>query len=283
MRWSVLVAAVLAVGCGSNSEPKPSPPPHEGQGIVSVGRPVTPRFVSVLGPGWVELRAASPAAGGRPVWRVVAMRSPPGRPRDICVTVGLAAQDLAEADTRCDVSAPGSGAISFLDVPGIPDRFGRSPTLISGVAPPGVRAVRLEGLGGTHELPLSAHRAFVAVYAPDARGKVRLVSQLRDRKIVRSFKLPAPPRTYLFPRHEHRRRGAVFGEEVGKPITQLSYREVVHRFGPPAVVRREHGLRCAYYEVVGYANDGWQFCFRRDGQMHGAMGNTPPPAHRPRR
>jgi hypothetical protein len=275
--WSVLVALVAAVGCGRDSRPEPKPPPHRAPGIVSVGQPVAPRFVREMGPGWVELRAESPAAGGRPVWRVVAMRPPPHGPRDVCLTFGLAAQDLAEADTRCDVSAPGSGAVSFLDVPGVADRFGRTPTLIMGVAPPDVRAVRVEGVGGTHSLPLSQRRAFIAVYAPRAHGKVRLVSQLSDRKVVRTFKLPAPERSYLFARHPHRRRGAVFNDEVGEPITQLTYRQVVHRFGPPAVVRQEHGRRCAYYEVVGYANDGWQFCFRADGHMFSAGGNTPPP------
>jgi hypothetical protein len=282
MRKWVVIGCIALAGCGgSDSEPKPSPPPpHKAPGIVSVGRPVPPRFTRVLGPGWDELRAESPAAAGRPVWRVVAMRQPPGRPRDFCVTYGLAAQDLAEADTECDLAAPRSpGAVSFVSVPGIPDRFGRSPTLISGVAPPGVRTVRVEGVGGTHALPLSAHRAFVVVYAPDARGKVRLVSDRSDRKVVRSFELPVPERVYLYPRHEYRRPGAVFGEEVGKPITLLSYRQVVHRFGPPAVERREHGERCTYYEVVGDATDGWQFCFRSNGQMDGALGNTPPPRH----
>jgi hypothetical protein len=277
VRWSVLVVAVAAAGCGSDSKPKPSPPPHKTPGVVSVGQPVAPRFVKELGPGWDEMRARSPAAAGRPVWRIVAMRRPPHRPRDVCVTLGLAAQDLAEADTRCDLSAAGSGAVTFLDVPGIPDRFGPSPTVISGVAPAEVRAVRLEGVGGTHALPLSAHRAFAAVYVPRARGTVRVVSLLGDGKAVQTYKLPPRGRTSLFPPHKHRRRGALFGEEVGEPITQLTYRQVVHRFGPPAVVRREHGLRCAYYEVVGDASDGWQFCFRSNGQMEGALGNTPPP------
>jgi hypothetical protein len=223
------------------------------------------------------MRAQSPAPDGRPAWRVVAMRPPPGRPRDTCLTVGLAAQDLADDDTTCDVSAPGAGAVSFADVPGIPDRFGRAPTLISGVAPAGVRTVRVEGVGGTHALPLSAHRAFIAVYSPHARGTVRLVSQVGDREVVRSFRLPVPDRLLLRAHHEHRRRGAVFNDEVGESITQLSYRQVVHRFGPPAAVRREQGRRCAYYEVVGYANDNWQFCFESDGQMHSAAGNQPLP------
>jgi hypothetical protein len=209
------------------------------------------------------------------------MRPPPGRPRDTCVTVGLVAEDLAEADTSCDVSAPGTGVVSFLEGPGIPDRFGRAPTLITGVAPPDVQAVRVEGVGGTHTLSLSAHRAFVAVYSPDAHGKVRLVSQLADgRIVVRSFKFPVPDRYYMSPHHEHRRRGAVFNDEVGEPITQLSSRQIVHHFGPPAVLRREHGFRCAYYEVVGATNDGWRFCFGRGGHMDGgARGGTPPPKH----
>jgi hypothetical protein len=272
MRWSVLIAVALMAGCDSDSE-QPNPAPPQRAAIVSVGHPITPRFVHVLGPGWVEIRARSPAPDGRPVWRVVAMRPPPGRPRDTCLTYGLAAQDLAEDDTVCDVSARGAGAVSFVE-----PAFRSTPASISGIAPPDVQAVRVEGLGGTHTLPLSAHRAFFAAYAPGARGKVRLVSQLTDgREVVRKFRLPVPERVYLHAHHEHRRRGAVFNDEVGESITQLSYRQVVRRFGPPAVVRREHGLRCAYYEVVGYANDGWQFCFRRDGRMDGALGGQPPP------
>jgi hypothetical protein len=278
MRVSLLVACVFAAGCGSDSEPKPSPP-HKTAGLVSVGRPITPRFTREIGPGWDELRAESPAAGGRPVWRVVAMRQPPGRPRDFCVTHGLAAQDIAEADTECDLSAPRSpGAVSFVSVPGIPDRFGRSPTLISGVAPPGVRTVRVEGVGGSHTLPFSAHRAFVAVYAPRVHGKVRLVSERSDGDIVRSFQLPVPERVYLSSHHQYRRPGAVFGDEIGEPVATLSYPQLVRRFGPPAVIRPEHGQRCAYYEVVGDANDGWQFCVLRNGQLS-AAGNMPPPAH----
>jgi hypothetical protein len=207
------------------------------------------------------------------------LRSPRGRPRDVCLAFGLERQDRAEANTRCDVLVPRSGAVSFVDVPGIPTRFGPSPTLISGVAPPGVRAIRLEGPGGSRPLPLSEHRAFLAVYAPSARGTVRVVTQRHDREIVRSFELPASPQLYLSAQHEHRRRGAVFGDEVGENITSQSYRRVVRRFGPPAAIRREQGLHCAYYEVVGSAGDGWKFCFAEDGHMVSASGGSPPPSH----
>jgi hypothetical protein len=281
VRLSLLVACLFAVGCGSDSQPKPKPkpPPHKAVGLVSVGRPVTPRFTREIGPGWDELRVRSADTDGRPVLRVVAMRQPPGRPRDFCVTHGLAAQDIAEADTECDLSAPRSpGAVSFLTLAGSQDRRGRWLALVSGRAPPGVHAVRVEGVGGSHTLPLSAHRAFAAVYAGRAHGKVRLVSERSDGEIVRSFKLPLPKRGYLSAHHQYRRRGAVFGDEIGEPVASLSYRQLVRRYGPPAVVRREHGQRCAYYEVVGYANDGWQFCALPNGRLS-AAGNMPPPAH----
>jgi hypothetical protein len=274
-RCSALIACAAVIGCASDQPSRP-PGPQRAD-VVSVGRPVAGRAVRVPAPGTVELRAAAPGPSARQVWFVAVLRPPPGRPRDACLAIGLEAQDRAEADTRCDISVPGTGAVSFVDVPGIPDRFGPSPTVITGVAPPGVQAMRLEGPGGRRALPLSEHRAFLAVYAPRARGKVSVVSQLGDRESVRSFGLPVSPRLYLSARHEHRRRGAVFSDEVGESITGRSYRQVVRQFGPPAAVRREQRLRCAYYEVVGSAGDGWRFCFARDGHMVSATGGSPPP------
>jgi hypothetical protein len=93
---------------------------------------------------------------------------------------------------------------------------------------------------------------------------------------VRSFELPLP-KSSGEPVHVNRRPGAVFNDEIGKDVTGLSYRQVVRRFGAPAVVRREHGQRCVYYELVGFADDGWQFCFARGGRMLGAKGGSPPP------
>jgi hypothetical protein len=274
-RWPVLAASAAAVGCGVGHAPKPPVAPRAD--VVTVGHPIAGRAVRAPTPGTVELRAASPVAGARQVWFVVVLRPPPGRPRDTCFTIGLEVLDIGEADTRCDVLVPRTGAISFVDVPSIPDRFGPSPTVISGVAPPGVRGVRLDGPGGSRSLPLSTHRAFLAVYAPRARGKVSVVSQLGDRESVRSFELPVSPRVYLSAPHQHRRRGAVFNDDVGENITGRSYDQVIRRFGPPAAVRREQRLRCAYYEVVGSAGDGWRFCFARDGHMVSATGRSPPP------
>jgi hypothetical protein len=69
----------------------------------------------------------------------------------------------------------------------------------------------------------------------------------------------------------------VFNDEIGEPVLQLSRREIVRRFGPPVATRDEGGLECAYYEVVGFAEDDWQFCFADDGRMKSAAGSRPPP------
>ncbi len=61
----------------------------------------------------------------------------------------------------------------------------------------------------------------------------------------------------------------MFGDEVGKTILDLTRRQVHRRFGPPAATRR----RCEYYEVVGYPNENWEFCFNARGRMTSAAGN----------
>jgi hypothetical protein len=275
----VVLAAAAVVGCGQDSDRAPSV--SVGAKVVSVGQPVAPESVSVPGPGAIELRAAHPGRQGGPSWYGVVLSPPPGRPRDVCVAVGIAAEPLTEADVDCD-GAVADEATSFANVFGIPDRYGRPPTVIAGVAPRGVRAVRLSGPGGTRSLPLSAHRGFLALYSAKARGEVRLVSEFKSGATVRTFELPLPPNWSLRPHHRNRRPGAVFSDEIGEPITQLTYRELMGRFGPPAVLRREGRLRCAYYEVVGDAGDGWRFCFARDGRMVRAGGNSSAPHLTPR-
>jgi hypothetical protein len=220
----VLAAAMAVASCGAPAEPRH--PPARAPSAVSVGQPITPRRVSIPGPGTVELRTPRAAA-------------------------------------------------SFVARDGIPDRFGAAPTVVSGVAPAGVRAVRLTGAGGTRTLPLSTHRAFLAIFAPSVRGRVSLVSVGAAGVVTRSFTLPLPSRWSLRPsRHPHRRPGAVFDDEVGENVLLRSYDEIVRRFGAPAAARTEHGRRCAYYEVVGRARDDWRFCFARDGHMLSAGGNS---------
>jgi hypothetical protein len=274
MRLFTTLAIVVALtGCGAGSSPTPSRP-GPAPDALSVAVPVTPERVRRFpGPGTVELRTA----GGRATWYALVVSQPPERVRDVCLAIGIRQQDPVEADRSCDVST-GRGVISFVEVLGIPDRYGPSPTVVSGVAAADVRSVRLEGPGGTRRLPLSAHRAFMAVYPATAHGKVRLVAQ-RDRgDTVRSFDLPLSRRAERAPQHRHRRPGAVFNDEIGEPILASNYTQIVRRFGPPVAVRTEHGLRCTYYEVVGSPHDGWQFCFAANGRMTSANGAQPPPS-----
>jgi len=105
---------------------------------------------------------------------------PPGRPRDVCVATGLVDEDPGEANTRCDVSVPDS-ATSFIEGAPIRGRSNDRPPLISGVAPPGVRAVYVQGPGATRRLALSA--------PPRVPGDLR-----RQRTRPRSYRLQAQAR-----------------------------------------------------------------------------------------
>jgi hypothetical protein len=271
------VAAVLAVAagagaCGSDD----ASAPHRKPALVSVARPTPPRHVRVPSPASVELRARNPDLDGRPRLYAAILTPPPGRPRDVCVATGIVGQDRAEADTGCDVAVPGS-ATAMIGLTSLPDRDGPSPTPIAGVAPAGVRDVVVDGPGGPRRLPLSAHRGFLVLYSARARGQVRLISRLRQGSREKSFRLPLPGERSYSPLHRHRRRGAVFNDEIGEAILSSTSRQVVRRFGPPAAERTEGGRRCAYYEVVGFADDGWRLCFAPSGSMFSADGRKPPP------
>jgi hypothetical protein len=251
---------LAALGC---DESQPEPPARVPRPrVVSVGQPVPPESIRIPAPGTIEVRAAEG-------WFAALLDPPPGREREVCVTFGTHDRGLAEADTLCDIAASDSATVVISPL--------TEATVVTGSAPPGVRSVRLSGPGGTHTLPLSGRRAFLAVYGPHARGRVRVVSELARGATVRSFVLPLPPRWALRPHHAHRRPGAVFNDEVGKDVTLMTYHELVGRFGAPAAVRREQGLRCVYYELVGFSRDGWRFCFAANGQMESAAGRRPLP------
>jgi hypothetical protein len=152
-------------------------------------------------------------------------------------------------------------------------------TVVSGQVDRDVERVELIGPGAMRtRLPLSAHRVFLVAFAPSARGPVRLVLERAHRPpFTHAFTLPLSDQDRgAWPRV--RRRGAVFDYGIGENIVSQSYREIIRQFGPPLrTFSRPHGVRCIYYDVVGYEN-GWLFCFRGEG-MVGASGNQPPPAH----
>jgi hypothetical protein len=112
------------------------------------------------------------------------------------------------------------------------------------------------------------------LYAHGVRGSVRVIAYRRQGgSFTRTFSLPLSWRINRRPSHPHRRRGAVFDDEIGENILQRSYTTIVRDFGPPAAVHREHGGRCAYYQVVGRGTIGWRFCFADTGRMISASGN----------
>ena len=217
------------------------------------------------------MKASAVGSPRSPGFRLVVLRAPGADARDLCVATVAVGVGLGEASAECDVRVPGVAAI-FVAHPGIPDRLGPAPTVVAGIAPPDVVGIAISGPGGRWNLPLSRHRAFLALYAHGVRGRVRVIASRRSGgSLTRSFSLRRPRN--LFPGHAHRRRGAVFGDEVGEPILRRSYSDIVRRFGPPAAIHREHGERCAYYEVVGEGAVGWRFCFTGSGRMVSAGGN----------
>jgi hypothetical protein len=123
---------------------------------------------------------------------------------------------------------------------------------------------------------------FLAAFSRTARGEWRLSVRLaRGSPLQYSFRLPPNSRELgAWPRV--RRRGAVFNYGIGENMVSQSLDQIVRQFGPPLrTYLRPHGVRCIYYDVVGY-DSGWTFCFK--GQdMTGAVGNQAPPAGLPTR
>ena len=245
-RYAVAVCAVVACGCGEAKQKVLAAPADP---LVSVGRPVPSQRVTIPRDGTIELVGAG--------LRLVSLRSP--NPRDLCVATVRVGQHLGEYNESCGVSVPGT---SYSAV---------SQNVLVGVAGPGVVRVVLHRSGGHRTtLPLSRHRAFMAVLKLP-RGRIWVISESRAGQVSTSrFSLPVRS---LAPHHPVRRRGAVFNDEIGENILLLSYAQLVRRFGPPARVRPEGAERCAYYEVVGQ-RDGWRFCFDASAKMTGASGNN---------
>jgi hypothetical protein len=180
-----------------------------------------------------------------------------------------------DGDLGCQVrgDAPLAVVLGEDSVPGSAGRF----ITVYGQAAGDVARVELIGPGARRvSLPLSAHRLFLASFAPSARGIVQLRAQLGDgATFSHTFRLPLA-------RHESgpwprvRRRGAVFDYEIGENITTESYRTVRRRFGPPLkTFDKPDTVRCVYYDVVGYAT-GWVLCFRGQRMVSAAGNQTAP-------
>jgi hypothetical protein len=218
-----------------------------------------------------------PARPALPSLVLTLVRGVHREPRDICFGTYARNQAPADGDVGCQVvgNAPLTLVLGDTYIP-------RSAPLARFIAVYG-RAdrdvTRLELLGPGRRrtsLPLSAHRLFLAAFAPSVHGTMHLRAQLGDGTTF-SHALTLPVTRYesgAWPRI--RRRGAVFDTEVGENITTESYRTIRRRFGSPLKTFPKPGnVHCAYYDVVGYTT-GWLFCFKGE-RMLGASGNQPAP------
>jgi hypothetical protein len=224
------------------------------------------------------VRVEDPARPAAPPFVVTLGRAVAREPRDVCFGTYVTNESPEEGDVGCQVrgSEPLLLAFGDADIPHSSPlaRF----TTAWGQAAPDVDRVELIGPGATRtQLRLSTHRMFLVAFAPLARGAFRLVLDRAHRPpFTHSFTLPlGPGGVGAWP--QVRRRGAVFNYGIGENIVSESYRQIIKQFGPPLrTFTRPHGIRCIYYDVVGYEN-GWGFCFRGQS-MVGADGNQPPPA-----
>jgi len=225
--------------------------------------------------GTLELRAVEAGRSRRSSLLATLVRPVAREPRDACFGLYTANQDPVEGDVVCGVRRPDRFVSSLGEtvIPGLPGNA----TYLLGQAPADVTQVQLVGPAGNHRLPLSAHRVFLAVLSPSARGPVELRAVFADgHSLTSTFTLPLTDHQ-IAGALRYRRLGAVFNDEVGENILTQSYSQVVSRFGAPlATISSTHGTRCVYYDVVGDPN-GWAFCFRHN-TMVAAQGNQTPPA-----
>jgi hypothetical protein len=277
---ALFAGALILFGCGAETT-RPATAGHVQQAArtFAVGRPVSPRPVSVMGiPGTMELRVEDPALAGSPSVFVSLGRSVPREPRDVCFGTYVAGESPADGDIGCQVRGSQPLVLTLGDdyIPHS-DPVARFITMW-GQVKANVNRVTLIGPGGTHmSLPLSTHRLFLVAFSRSARGTVRLVAQLADGHVfTHAFTLPLTNREAgAWPRL--RRRGAVFNDGVGENIVTKSYRQIIREYGPPLKsFTTRHRTRCIYYDIVGYST-GWTFCFRGQA-MVAAAGNQQPPA-----
>ena len=296
MNWSrlftssrvVLVClSTAAAGCGSVARSRPTSSSaakparrteaHAGalrSRLVALGQPVRLRRVAVMGiSGTVELRVEDPNAAVPAGLFVTLGRFVRREPRDVCFGTYAANESPADGDVGCQLrgSEPLVLTLGEQYIPG--SRRVESFPVLYGQAGAGVATVELIGPDGARRtLPLSAHRVFLVAFSRAAHGAFRLSLDLADGGTLQhSFELPVHPGALgAWPRL--RRRGAIFNYGIGENIVSKPLNQIIKQFGPPLrSYPRPHGVRCIYYDVVGY-DTGWTFCFKGQA-MTAAAGN----------
>ena len=190
---AVAAASVAAVVAMAQTGP-PRHPTKSTSPLVSIGQPISPYRAGKPKLGWMEMRATDPAGGPtRGVLFHTFRKERRGELlRHVCNEVGYESQ-LRRYPVR------DGGNCMPLD-PRLPREplfwsYGtgtRLPVTLTGTASTDVERVVLDGPGGIFELPLSRHRAFLAVYSRKAKGKVTLTAHLRDGS-TRFHELELPP------------------------------------------------------------------------------------------
>ncbi len=205
------VALATAVSGGDPTQPTSSTSP-----LLSIGQPITPYRAGDPAEGWIEMRARNLGGPGQmAVLYHTFTRNLGGRPRrHVCAEVG-GEQQLRRYPVRdggsCRVIQPG--------IPPSPLGFGvtsmrERQVMIHGQASAEVRRLVVAGPGGTYEVPLSRHRAFVLLYGDKARGTATLTAHLRDGS-TRFFATKLPPDVFGRGKAEARDPG-------GRPPWQVS-------------------------------------------------------------
>jgi len=279
-RAALAVVLLIAAGCASSATRSAHAPTRAPAEALAVGKPLAPLPTEVMGiPGTRELVVHDPARPSAPPVFVTLGRKVPREPRDVCFGSYVANESPEDGDVICQVRGSEPLILTLSDA-FIPHSV---PVLtfmtIWGQASADVIGVQLLGPGGARTpLPLSVHRMFLVAFSPAAPGTYRLSARLTDgTAFTHVFELPLT-RGELGGWPRITRRGAVFSDApIGENIVSKSYAEIINELGPPLeTITRPDGVRCIYYDIVGYEN-GWLFCFRGE-QMVGAAGNQAPPS-----
>lgn len=195
---AIVVAGVLAAGAvalATSRGSQPLQPTRSSSPLVSLGQPIAPYRVGTAPKvGWIEMGAADPdgrhtravlyhtfhkVRRGRNLVNVCAdvgyesqLRSLPVQPFGNCITP----EDPARLQPV--TWSMGSGT--------------REPLTVRGQVTEDVRRLVLDGPGGTYDVPLSRHRAFLVLYSSRAKGHATLTAHLRD-GTTRFFEFDLPP------------------------------------------------------------------------------------------
>ncbi len=174
-----VTAVAVAVSGGDPRQPTRSSSP-----LVSIGQPITPYRAGEPARGWIELRVSDPdRRGALALLHHEFVKVRRGRPlRHVCAEVGL------ERSLR-HLRIGRGGNCLFIDprYPSDPLSLswssgfkGSRAVRIQGLASAEVKRIVVEGPGGTYEVPLARHRAFMLVYSAKATGSVTFTAHLRD-------------------------------------------------------------------------------------------------------